>query len=31
MTVEANRSIANLLPGWKQGDVAVAAGDVVLY
>jgi len=31
MSVEANRSIANLLPGWKQGDVAVAAGDVVLY
>ncbi len=31
MTVEANRSIANLLPDWKQGDVAVAAGDAVLY
>jgi vacuolar-type H+-ATPase subunit E/Vma4 len=31
MTVEANRSIANLLPGWQQGDVAVAAGDAVLY
>jgi hypothetical protein len=29
--VEANRSIANLLPGWQQGDVAVAAGDAVLY
>lgn len=31
MTVEANRSIANILPGWQQGDVAVAKGDVVLY
>jgi len=31
MTVEPSRSIANLLPGWKQGDVAVEVGDVVLY
>ena len=31
VTVEANRSVANVLPTWKQGDVAVAAGDQVLY
>ena len=31
VTVEANRSVANVLPAWKQGDVAVAAGDQVLY
>lgn len=31
VTVEANRSVANVLSDWKQGDVAVAAGDVVLY
>lgn len=29
--VDANRSIGNLLPEWKQGDVAVAKGDAVLY
>ncbi len=29
--VDANRSIGNLLPAWKQGDVAVAKGDQVLY
>jgi len=29
--VDANRSIGNLLPGWKQGDLAVAKGDLVLY
>jgi uncharacterized protein YoxC len=29
--VDANRSIANLLPAWRQGDVAVAKGDAVLY
>jgi chromosome segregation ATPase len=31
VTVEANRSVANVMPGWKQGDVTVAAGDNVLY
>lgn len=31
ITVETNRSVANLLADWKQGDVAVAAGDSVLY
>lgn len=31
ITVEPTRSFANLLPEWKQGDVAVAAGDSVLY
>jgi predicted nuclease with TOPRIM domain len=31
ITVEPNRSIANVLSDWKQGDVAVAEGDVVLY
>ena len=31
VSVEANRSVANVLPAWKQGDVAVAAGDQVLY
>ena len=31
VTVEANRCVANVLPTWKQGDVAVAAGDQVLY
>ncbi len=31
VTVEPGRSIANLLPEWKQGDVAVAPGDSVLY
>jgi cell shape-determining protein MreC len=31
ITVEANRSVANLMSDWKQGDVAVAAGDSVLY
>jgi hypothetical protein len=31
ITVEANRSVANLLSDWKQGDVAVAPGDSVLY
>jgi hypothetical protein len=31
VSVEANRSVANVLPAWKQGDVAVAAGDLVLY
>jgi len=31
VSVEANRSVANVLPAWKQGDVAVATGDLVLY
>lgn len=31
VTVEATRSIGNLLPEWKQGDVLVAEKDVVLY
>ena len=31
VTVDQNRSIANLLPEWRQGDVAVAEGDKVLY
>ncbi|MFM7102129.1 MAG: hypothetical protein ACKO3N_13270 [Verrucomicrobiota bacterium] len=31
VTVESNRSIANLLPEWKQGDVLVAEDDDVLY
>ena len=31
VTVENDRCIANLLPDWKQGDIAVAAGDNVLY
>jgi hypothetical protein len=31
ISVEDSRSVANVISGWKQGDVAVAAGDVVLY
>ncbi len=31
ITVQPKRSFANLLNDWKQGDVAVAAGDSVLY
>lgn len=31
VSVESNRSVANVLPAWKQGDVAVATGDQVLY
>lgn len=31
ITVEPTRSIANLLPGWKQGDVGIQVGDSVLY
>lgn len=31
ISVEDGRSIANVLPAWKQGDVAVAAGDAVIY
>lgn len=31
VTVEPSRSVANLLPGWKQGDVAIEVGDAVLY
>jgi len=31
VTVEPSRSVANLLPGWKQGDIGVEVGDVVLY
>ena len=31
VTVDQNRSVANLLPEWKQGDVAIAEGDKVLY
>lgn len=29
--VQPNTCIANILPGWKQGDVAVAKDDEVLY
>ena len=29
--VQSNRCIANILPQWKQGDVAIAEGDQVLY
>jgi hypothetical protein len=29
--VDSNRSIANLLPEWRQGEVAIAEGDKVLY
>jgi len=31
ITVEPNRCIANLLPEWSQGEVAVAPGDAVFY
>ncbi|MBX3734438.1 MAG: hypothetical protein KF791_17820 [Verrucomicrobiae bacterium] len=31
VTVEPSRSVANLLPGWKQGDLAIEVGDAVLY
>ncbi|HTH49052.1 MAG TPA: hypothetical protein VMB21_16165 [Candidatus Limnocylindria bacterium] len=31
VSVEKDRSYANLLPDWKQGDVAVAEGDKILY
>jgi hypothetical protein len=31
VTVEPTRSIANLLPDWQQGDVAVAVNDRVIY
>lgn len=31
VTVEPSRSVANLLPGWKQGDVGIQVGDAVLY
>lgn len=31
ISVEPTRSIANILPDWRQGDVAVAEGDKVLY
>ena len=31
ITVEPSRSGANLLPGWKQGDVGIQVGDSVLY
>ena len=31
VSVEPDRSFANLLPAWKQGDVAVAEGDKVIY
>ncbi|MFO1460199.1 MAG: hypothetical protein U1G08_12400 [Verrucomicrobiota bacterium] len=31
VSVEKTRSFANLLPGWKQGDVGVEVGDSVLY
>jgi flagellar biosynthesis GTPase FlhF len=31
VTVEPSRSIANLIGEWSQGNVAVAAGDSVLY
>jgi len=31
VTLEPNRCVANILPQWKQGDVAIAEGDQVLY
>lgn len=31
VTVEENKSVANVLPEWRQGNVAVAPGDAVLY
>jgi hypothetical protein len=31
MTVETNRSIANVLPRWQQPGIEVQVGDVVLY
>jgi len=31
MTVEANRSIANLLPRWQQPGTEVQKGDVIMY
>jgi Tfp pilus assembly protein PilE len=31
VTVEENKSVANILGDWKQGDVAVAPGDAVFY
>lgn len=31
ITVEENKSVANVLSEWKQGNVAVAPGDLVLY
>lgn len=31
VSVEKTRSFANLLPGWKQGDVGIEVGDSVLY
>lgn len=31
VSVDKTRSFANLLPGWKQGDVGVEVGDSVLY
>ena len=31
ITVEENKSVANVLPEWRQGNVAVAPGDAVLY
>jgi len=31
VSVENSRSVANVISDWKQGNVAVAAGDAVLY
>lgn len=31
VSIQPNRSIGNILPSWKQGDVAVAEGDQVIY
>lgn len=31
VTVDQNRSIANLLPEWRQGEIAIAEGDKILY
>jgi hypothetical protein len=31
VTVQANQSIANVMPDWSQGDVAIQVGDEVMY
>jgi uncharacterized protein (DUF3084 family) len=31
VTVQSNQSIANIMPDWSQGDVAVQVGDEVLF
>ena len=31
VSVDSNRSIANVIPAWRQGDVRIAENDQVLY